>query len=129
MPAPESGTLVLWRRGDLLLALPLDTVEEVVSTSTSGPIKGRNGPVNLVDPWPDPGGQRPKQALIVTDGERRVALPADRVEGLVHQEGRPSLQPPTWLAHLRDPALNALVRVPDGRVAALLDPRTLFPEP
>jgi len=125
------GTLVVWRLGDALLAVPLDAVEEVVAVGGDRQARGREVVLDVVDPPGLPPHESPRHAVIIraVGTARRVALAADQVEGVRDPSDAPALDPPPWLAALASVHTRTLVRLDDRRVAALLDVAALLGDP
>lgn len=117
--------VVVWRLGEALLAAALDAVAEVAPVGPDGRARTREGSLDLVVPrglTPAPAAGR---AVVLYAGGRRVAVPAEEVEGVRHCRPGDVEAPPSWLGALAAPAVRALVRVDDRRIAALLVPDTL----
>jgi hypothetical protein len=129
MSPTDAVTLVVWRSGDALLAVALAAVEAIAPVGADGQALARAGALELRSPpgLPPPAGAR--QAVVVRrgagDARQRVALPADHVEGVLEARG-PVREPPPWLAGLGAGHLAGLILLEDGRVAATLDPDSLF---
>ncbi len=121
--------MVVWQSGEALLALDLDTVEEVVKVEPSADrAVCRAGELELASLPGMPPSPRTRRAVIVrsSSGARRMALGAEQVEGVFRYDSSGSLAPPAWLESLELAHLSNLVRLEDGRLAAVLDPDILL---
>lgn len=119
----EAGTVVVWRLGDAFLAVALEHVVEVTAVE-NGAARGRGGAVDLIVPTGLPDPERPTRAVVLQADDRRLAVPADEVYGTRACDPAGVTAVPDWLAALPE-AFRSLVRVDDGRLAALLDPLRL----
>lgn len=127
---PVEGPLVVWSLGDALLAVPVAAVEEVVPVDDTGRVHARAGELDLAPASLLRVVSRPSHAVVVRAaaeaGERRLALPADRVEGVLGADRAAGIPAPGWLDGIEAPHIASLVRLDTGRVAALLDVAELF---
>jgi hypothetical protein len=129
--SPADGPIVVWHLRGALLALPLEVVEEIVAVGADGRARGRGGDVEVTAP---PGlgsgeGARWGVVLRATRGAAsRLALGADQVEGVMAGFEEVDVGS-EWLGVLDLRHLKALLRLEDGRLAALLDFESLFTEP
>jgi chemotaxis signal transduction protein len=113
--------VVVWRTGEALLAVPLESTVEIAGVDAGGLAVGRDGPLELAPPpglaLPD-GAQR---AVVVRTPGGTVALAADSVEGVMVVAGEGAEPVPPWLGRLPVDHIEGVVRTRDGQVAALLD--------
>jgi hypothetical protein len=129
--SPADGPIVVWHLRGALLALPLDAVEEIVAIGEDGRARGRAGELEVTAP-PGLGSEEGARWGVVLRAPRRaargVALGADQVEGVMAggDEVDGGLE---WLGVLDLRHLKALLRLEDGRLAALLDLDSLFTGP
>jgi hypothetical protein len=125
------GPIVVWHLRGALLALPLDAVEEIVAIGEDGRAGGRGGDLEVTAP-PGLGSAEGARWGVVLKGPRRaakrLALGADQVEGVMagFEEVEAGSE---WLGMLDLRHLKALLRLEDGRLAALLDLDSLSTEP
>jgi hypothetical protein len=117
MSRPERPQLVVWSHGEALLAAPLDAVVEVVAVD-DGVAHGRSGEL---EPRPLPGlpAATGSRAVVLRTPAGLRALPADEVDGVRTPPGADA-QVPTWLRAVAPEVVDRLVRLDDGRVAAIL---------
>jgi chemotaxis signal transduction protein len=98
-----------------------------------GRARGRDGEVQIVDSTlPDAAGWHPRAIAFrhaAGASARRLALPADQVEGVVAAQEAAALTPPPWLARIDAPYIADLVRLETGEIAALLDLAELLRDP
>ena len=126
MPAAEPERAVVWRLGEALLAAPLDAVQEVASVTKDGRARTRSGeleplvPNGLEVPRPS------RRAVVLLVGDRGVAVAADEVEGVAEVPESMAVAPSEWLGQLDTRHVRAVVRLVDGRLAALLEPDALL---
>jgi len=124
-PGSDPARALVWRSGDALLAVPVDAVLEVTDTDDEGRARSRRGPVPLsAVPGLQPAGHA-RRAVVVRSGGTTLALAADEVEGVREYTVRESAPTPPWLGTLPTGHLAGLVRLDEGRVAALLAVDTL----
>lgn len=120
MPPADGDRVVVWRAGGAILAAPLDAVVEIAAVGDDGRAAGRAGPIPLTSPaGAEP--RAPKRAVVVRVGERTLALAADAVEGVARSDERVTAPTPRWLRGLAADRIARLVRLEEGRVAAVLD--------
>jgi hypothetical protein len=136
--------VVVWHLRGATLALPLEAVEEIVAVGDDGRARGRAGILNVVAPPGLEEGEGVRWAVVVRGerptarGGRRtagggeggggVALGADLVEGVVVGGVEVDVRS-EWFGGLDLRHLKALLRLDDGRLAALLDLESLLAEP
>jgi hypothetical protein len=127
-----------------MLALPLEAVEEIVAVGDDGRARGRAGVLKVVAPPGLGDGEGVRWAVVVRGGRLTarggkrtagggaggggVALGADLVEGVMVGGVEVDVRS-EWLGGLDLGHLKALLRLEDGRLAALLDLESLFAEP
>ncbi len=126
-PQNERARALVWRSGDALLAVPLAAVLEIAAPDADGRVRSRVGslPVSTVPGLPP--AANPPRAVVIRAGGATVALAADDVEGVREYTARESARTPPWLRLLNIDHLAGLVRLDEGRVAALLAVETLHP--
>jgi hypothetical protein len=137
---PADRPIVVWHLRGATLALPLEAVEEIVAVGDDGRARGRAGALEVVAPPGLEEGEGVRWAVVVrggrptarggkrTSGGGGVALGADLVEGVVVGGVEVDVRS-EWLGGLDLGHLKALLRLDDGRLAALLDLESLFAEP
>lgn len=130
MPAPERPPVLVWRRGEALLAVEVDAVLEIARTRAAAaadePVRTRAGqaPVlNLPGLPRDPA----TQAVILRTAAGLAALPADAVDGIRAITADRFAPPPRWLAALAPDHVRGIVTLDDDRLAALLAVDALRP--
>lgn len=133
MPRVEAGPVVLWRLGDALLAIELMAVEEIAPVDAAGRARSREAELEVAVP-PGLAPDQPAAAAVVVrmagaPEPRRMALAAHAVDGVVEGEQVGGVATPAWLEGLEHAHIRALLRLDDGRVAALLDTDALFRGP
>jgi chemotaxis signal transduction protein len=117
---PDSqAPLLVWRRGEALLAAEVDAIVEVAMVPADGDVRSREGSAPLVD-LPGLRGDRPDRAVVVRTGSGLAALPADSLEGIRGIARDRLSAPPGWLGALVAAHLRAIVVLDDDRLAALL---------
>lgn len=129
--SPADGPVVVWHLHGALLALPLDAVEEIVAIGEDGRAHGRAGDLEVSTPPGLGDGEGVKWGVVLKATRRAaggVALGADQVEG-VKERGDAVALGSEWLGGLDLRHLEELLRLEDGRLAALLNLDSLFPEP
>ena len=117
----EDGRVVVWRVGEVLLAARLSDTVEIAAVASDGLAVSRSG---RLEPRTPPGiapPERPVRAVVVRVGDGEVAMAADEVLGIEPFTPEDSASVPSWLGALSAPHLARLVRLPDHRLAALLD--------
>jgi chemotaxis signal transduction protein len=119
---------VVWRLGELLLAVPLADVEEIAPVDADTRFaSSRGAALEVVPPHGVPMAAEPRRAVVVRGGPGvRVALAADDVEGVLPAGAAAGVAPPAWLAGLDLRHVAHLVRLADGRIAAVLMVERLF---
>lgn len=110
----------MWRAGDALLALPLEDTVEIAPVGDDGLAMGRDGPLDLAAPPGLPMPRRPARAVVARTAGGRVAIAADSVEGVLSVAGDGAEPVPAWLRRLSPDHIAGVIRLPGGRVAALL---------
>lgn len=125
MPPAEERRVVVWRLGDALLAAPLAVAVEVAPVGPDGKARTRTGPLELRTPPGLPAPGRSPRAMVLRVGDELVAMAADDVEGVKSYTADRAASLPPWLRALPAGHLAGLVRVDDGRIAALLAIETL----
>jgi hypothetical protein len=125
------GPIVVWHLRGALLALPLDAVEEIVAIGEDGRARGRGGDLEVTAPPGLGSGEGARWGVVLRatrSAANRLALAADQVEGVMagFEEVEVGSE---WLGVLDLRHLKALLRLEDGRLAALLDPDSLSTEP
>jgi hypothetical protein len=141
---PADRPVVVWHLRGATLALPLEAVEEIVAVGDDGRARGRAGVLEVVAPPGLEEGEGVRWAVVVRGGRPTarggkrtadggeggggVALGADLVEGVVVGGVEVDVRS-EWLGGLDLGHLKALLRLDDGRLAALLDLESLFAEP
>jgi hypothetical protein len=141
---PADRPIVVWHLRGATLALPLEAVEEIVAVGDDGRARGRAGVLEVVAPPGLEEGEGVRWAVVVRGGRPTarggkrtadggeggggVALGADLVEGVVVGGVEVDVRS-EWLGGLDLGHLKALLRLEDGRLAALLDLESLFAEP
>lgn len=123
MPAAEAGRVVVWSAGESILAAPIDAVIEVTDRDADGRARSRHGPLDPVA-LPGVSVDSADRAVILRAAAGPVALPADRIDGVMPHSG-PVSDPPPWLEAAARGWFRGLVRLEDGRIAAVLDPGAL----
>ena len=113
--------IVVWRVGEALLAVPLEATVEIAAVGEDRRADGRDGPLDLEPPPGLPLPEGAPRAVIVRASSRKVALAAEAIEGVVTVAGHGAEPVPPWLGGLSADHIEAVVRIGDGRVAALLD--------
>lgn len=112
--------MLVWERGQALLALPIEDVVEVAAVPGSGTIRSRGGAVEIALPRGLEGGPA-RRAVVVRRGGELSALPADAVDGVTVASHARLSEPPAWIRPLAAPRVRAILRLEDDRLAALLD--------
>jgi hypothetical protein len=141
---PADRPIVVWHLRGATLALPLEEVEEIVAVGYDGRARGRAGVLEVVAPPGLEEGESVRWAVVVRGGRATakggkrtaggggggggVALGADLVEGVMVGGVEVDLRS-EWLGELDLGHLKAVLRLDDGRLAALLDLQSLFAEP
>jgi chemotaxis signal transduction protein len=128
---PEGGEVVVWRWSEALLALPLFAVQEIAKVSArTGRVRTRHGALELEPPPGVTPGRRAPRAVVVRSrsGTAVKALAADHVDGIL-APGSDVVDLPAWLSSLDARHVSAVIRLEDGRLAALLDLDALFGSP
>jgi hypothetical protein len=125
------GPIVVWHLRGALLALRLDAVEEIVAIGKDGRARGRGGELEVTAPPGLGSGEGARWGVVLRATHRaakRLALGADQVEGVMagFEEVEAGSE---WLGVLDLRHLKALLRLEDGRLAALLDLDSLSTEP
>jgi hypothetical protein len=119
----EFGAVVVWRRAGALLAAELDAVAEVAAVAGDGVVHARDGDLELTA-LPGLGDGGAALAVVLQPvggaGGRRLALPADTVEGVVAPGELTAEAYPAWMRGLPMPHVRGLLRMDGGRLAALL---------
>lgn len=121
MHAADEGRVVVWRVGDVLLAARLADTVEIAAVASDGRAVSRSGRLEPRTPPGIPVPERPARAVVVRVGGREMALAADEVLGIEPFTPGGVAAVPAWLDDLFAPHLTRLVRLPDHRLAALLD--------
>lgn len=130
MPSVEHPPVLVWRRGEALLAVEVDAVLEVARAEGSTPdatvrTRAADAPVlNLPGLPRDPA----THAVIVRTGAGLVALPADVVEGIRAVTPDRFASAPRWLHALAPDHVRGIVTLDDDRLAVLLAVDALRPE-
>ena len=119
MPAGDGGRVVVWCAGRTVLAAAVEAVLEVAERDEEGRALTRLG---LLDPVSVPGltTDDADRAVIVRAADGPVALPADRIDGVVAYHG-PVVDTPPWLEAVGPDYVRGLIRLDDDRIAAVLD--------
>lgn len=118
MPWTEADPVIVWLTGEAVLAAPVDAVLEVAELDEHGMAHTRDGSLEpMVFPGLDAAACR--RAVVVRAADGPAAIPANRVEGVVGQQG-PVRSPPEWLAGVAGRHVRGLIRLDDGRIAAVL---------
>jgi hypothetical protein len=141
---PADRPIVVWHLRGATLALPLEEVEEIVAVGDDRRARGRAGVLEVVAPPGLGDGEGVRWAVVVRGGRLTarggkrtaggggggggVALGADLVEGVMVGGVEVDVRS-EWLGGLDLGHLKALLRLEDGRLAALLDLESLFAEP
>jgi chemotaxis signal transduction protein len=118
VPWTDADPVIVWLTGNAVLAAPVDDVIEVAELDEHGMAHTRDGSLEPVA-LPGLNPEAARRAVVVRAAEGPAAIPADRVEGVVGQEG-PVRSPPEWLAGVTSRHVRGLIRLDDGRIAAVL---------
>jgi chemotaxis signal transduction protein len=131
------GPVLVWRLGGNLLAVDLEFVEEILPVDDTGGVHGRAGALEVLEASVLDATGEPSLAVVVRDtggqagpdeaGPRRLALPAEQVDGVIHAHQAAGLPGPEWMADICAPRITSLVLLDNGRIAALLNLAELFP--
>ncbi|NIP78813.1 MAG: hypothetical protein GWM90_06275 [Gemmatimonadetes bacterium] len=116
MPGADPDRVVVWRAGEAVLALPVESVIEVAEPGGDGRVRSRAGPLEPMD-LPGLPPDAPRWAVVVRARRGAVALAADSVEGVTG--AGPVESAPGWLGPMARDHLRGLVRLTDGRIAAV----------
>lgn len=122
MPRAEPDHVVVWRVGDVLLAVALDDVMEVAAVGDGRTASARGGALTLtairgLDTRAEPA----HRAIVVRTSRGPRAVAATEVEGVFESPDIGVHATPRWLEGVETGPVKALVRVDDQRTAALLD--------
>lgn len=121
MPPAEPERVVAWRLGQAILAARLEDTVEIAAVAADGHAVGRTDRLELRTPPGLEPPTRPHHAVVVRVRGRETAMAADEVLGIQSYTTRDSTPLPPWLDPLPTAHLARLIRLPDDRIAALLD--------
>ena len=134
MPPAERPPVLVWRRGEALLAVEVDSVLEIARTDAPAgtaddePVRTRGGVAPVLN-LPGLPRERAARAVILTTDAGLVALPADAVEGIRAMTADRFASAPEWLQALAPDHVRGIVTLDDDRLAALLAVDALRPGP
>lgn len=134
MPLAERPPVLVWRRGEALLAAEVDAVLEVArSDAAEGvadveTVRTSAGEARVLN-LPGLPRDRAARAVVLRTAAGLVALPADAVEGIRAMAPDRFAPAPRWLQALAPDHVRGIVTLDDDRLAALLAVDALRPGP
>lgn len=133
MPPAERPPVLVWRRGEALLAVEVDAVLEIARTDAAAgvdveTVRTRAGEARVLD-LPGLPRDRAARAVVLRTAAGLVALPADTVEGIRAMTPDRFAPAPRWLQALAPDHVRGIVTLDDDRLAALLAVDALRPGP
>ena len=128
MPPAERPPVLVWRRGEALLAAEVDAVLEIGPVLDGVRVATREGDARILN-LPGLSREPARRAVVVRCGDALAALPADGIEGVRSIAVDRFAATPSWLESLAPDHVRAIVTLDDDRLAALLALNALRPFP